>query len=483
MVRPGVSVITRATPPARTLRSSRGTAFMAQICAEGPANTPVLCLNIGDWTKVFGQRESTTPAYDSVETFFREGGSRLYFSRVVGPAPVTAFLNLVDRAGVPLPTLKVSAIGPGAYGTQISVQIANGVGANTFVVIITRNAIEVERSGDLANPTDAVNWSTGSSYVRITDLASATVAPNNNPAVLAATPLGGAATDDRANAVDAQKIAAINAFGPEFGTGQLLYPGATTATIHAALGAAGKLTNRQALCDLPDSGVKATLTAILAGVNDEYRAYFGPWVKVPGLLPGTTRIVPQSAFVAGIIARAESQGVSPNRPAAGSRGRAQFAIGVTQVYTDADREALNTAGIDIIRMVNNVVTLYGYRTAASPTINSQWVGLGNQRLRLSITEEVLDLAEEFQFGEIDGQGLFFSEVGGAVDGVLRTWYDKGSLYGATPDDAYFTDTGPAVNTPQTIQNNELHVVVSAKMSQFAEMSVFEIVKLGLTDPI
>lgn len=457
---------------------------MAGTASQGPANTPLLCRNIGDWTRQFGARESTTPSYDSIETMFREGATNIYFSRAVGPNPVTAFLVLNDQAGVAVPTLRVEAIGPGNYGLTISVQVQNGVGANTFNILTYLNGVLTETSPDLASPTDAVNWATGSSLIRITDLASGTAAPNNNPAVLAITALGGAATDDRANIVDAQKTTALQAFGAGLGPGILVYPGATTASMHGILRAQARaVQNREAFCDLPDSGVEATLDAVVVGVNDEYSATFGPWVQVPGVIVGTTRIVPPVAFVAGVVARNDSRDVSPNSPSAGPLGRAQYAIGVTQAYDDATRERLNGKGVNIIRMVDGLVTLYGYRTNADPILNQKWIGLANQRLRLAITDEVMTLGEEYEFGEIDGRGHFFAEVAGAVTGVLKRWYDRGSLYGATPDDAYFVDTGPAVNTPDTIANNELHVVISAKMSQFAEYTVFEIVKLGLTEPI
>lgn len=483
MVRPGVNVISRATPPARGLQSNRGTWFVSQVCAEGPANSPQLCRNLGDWTRIFGPREATTPAYDAVDTYFREGGSQVYFSRAVGPNPVTAFLNISDRAGAPLQTIKASAIGPGAYGLTISVQIQNGVAANTYNILVYRNNILVETSPDLASPTDGVTWSSGSQYIRVTDLASATAAPNNNPGVLAKTALGGAATDDRANIVDAQKTTALNSFTVDLGPGQVSYPGATTAAMHTILRAAAKAMNREAILDLPDTPTQATMTAVLAGVNDEYSAAFAPWVTVPGIIAGTTRIVPPSALVAGLIARSESLGVSPNQPAAGANGEARFALGVTQVYDDVTREALNGKGINVIKTVFGAVRLYGYRTNADPIVNPQWIGLGNQRLRLAITDEAIRMGENFVFGEIDGQRKFFARVAGAVGAILTRYWDAGDLYGPTPDDAFFVDTGPAVNTPLTIANNELHIVISAKMSPFAEYVVFEIIKLGISDTI
>jgi hypothetical protein len=59
----------------------------------------------------------------------------------------------------------------------------------------------------------------------------------------------------------------------------------------------------------------------------------------------------------------------------------------------------------------------------------------------------------------------------------------GSLFGEVPDDAFFVDVGPTVNTNATIQNNELNAVITVRMSPFGEEINIEIVKLLLTQEI
>jgi hypothetical protein len=63
------------------------------------------------------------------------------------------------------------------------------------------------------------------------------------------------------------------------------------------------------------------------------------------------------------------------------------------------------------------------------------------------------------------------------------FYLAGSLFGTTPDEAFFVDVGETVNTPTTIANNELHAVIQLRMSPFGEEITIEIVKVLVTESI
>lgn len=480
-MRPGVNVTSASTPPARGLPTETGVLFAAGLADQGPANKATVVHNLGDFVRLFGDRVAYSILYDAMETFFREGGTTAYVVRVVGPAAAPSTLTLMDRAGAAAPTLRVDAIGPGTYGQTISVAVLAGAVGGEYVLQILKGGVEVERTPSLASPTDAVNWSQTSGYVRVTDLASATAAPNNAPAVAAAAPLAGG-VDDRAAITDAVRTAALANFTRDLGPGQVAYFGGTTAAIHQGLRDHARVNNRTALLDMPDTATVGTMTALVAGIDEEYSATLGPWITVPGIVANTLRTVPPSSLAAGLIARSDATR-SPNVPAAGANGQARWALGVTHEYTDADRETLNDAGVDIFRNVYGSVRLYGYRTNADPVSNPGWLALSNQRLRMAITNRALNIAENFQFDQIDGRGRKFSEFAGALTGMLLEYYNDGSLYGDTPDAAFAVDTGAAVNTPLTIANNELRADISLRMSPFAEMTTITIVKVGITEAV
>jgi phage tail sheath protein FI len=169
---------------------------------------------------------------------------------------------------------------------------------------------------------------------------------------------------------------------------------------------------------------------------------------------------------------------SPNVPAAGDNGRAKYAIGLSQVaWTDADRQLLNDDNVDVFRQIGGQVTLYGYRTLVNPNSDTSWQWLSNQRLRLKITAEAEKVAEGFMFDQIDGKGQKIAEFAGALIAVLLGYYNAGSLYGATPADAFSVDVGESVNTPTTLAAGELRAVLSMVMSPLAEVVKIEIVKV------
>lgn len=486
MTRPGVVVTSTAVSAASGPPTSMGPWFVAGITERGPLtvdpNAPVR--SMADYAAVFGDRVSYGTLYDSLDTFFRLGGSQAFISRVVGPTPTVSSRTLVDRAGSPLNTLRVDAKNPGVWGTRVSVSVANGVGSNTFTLTVYYDGVAVEQSSDLSSPADAVTWAaTYSHYVVITDLASATVAPNNNPAVLATSALTGG-NDDRTNIVDASWQTALDRFTADLGPGQVSQPTRTTSAAHLQTIEHAAAKNRQALLD-GVAGSSATTLASLAGTlrsgtsHDEYGALFAPWLTIPGLTSGTTRTVPPSAVAAGLLAAQDRLG-DANVPAAGQQGVASYVLDLAQTaFTDAERQTLNDAGVNVFRNLYGTVRLYGFRTLDL----GDWRALNNQRLRIQITNAAKIVGEGFPFTEIDPRGRTLAAFNGALVGMLQPYFLSGALYGASAAEAYNVDTGPGINTPTTLANGELHAVLSLRMSPFAELVQISIVKYPNTQPL
>lgn len=483
-VRPGVNVNVRlanvpAGPPTDT-----GVWFVGGQAERGDTNNPVLLRNMGDYDTYLGARVAYSVLYDALDTFFHEGGTKAYVIRAVGPAATKGTLVLLDRAGGGgVATLNVNAISAGAWSTGLAVEVENGVAANSYTLTIWYQGAVKEKTGDLFSPTDAVTWSLGSKWVRITDALSATAAPNNIPKVVASpgTALS-AGNDDRAAITDAVRTAQLAKIPKELGPGQVSWPGATTDAIHGALGNHARDCNRTALLDLPDDGTVASMVASVltnTAAEPERCGAFGPQVVVPGLTANTTRAVPASAVVAGLIARNDAVG-GTSSPAAGTKGQSRYAIDVTHQFTDADRGVANLGGVNIIRPLFGPITLYGFRSCST---NPQWVSLSDQRLRMEIVNLAEIIGEDFMFDVLDGQGHTIAAFGGALTGMLAGFYNRGALFGATVDEAYSVNVGPAVNTIETIANGELHAVIGLKMSPFAEVVFIEIVKTPITQPL
>ena len=127
---PGVTVTTGTVAPPRSSPTDTGVAFLAGLFNRGPAGT--LLTDSDGYTSqaaveaVYGTRQSYSVASDWVETFFREGGNRLYVPRVLGPAAVAATLNLTGTGT----TLIVTAKNKGSW--------ANGASGGLTVEVVKR---------------------------------------------------------------------------------------------------------------------------------------------------------------------------------------------------------------------------------------------------------------------------------------------------------------------------------------------------------
>lgn len=480
MARPGVEIVSRSAPPSRGAPSDTGVAFMAGLAEKGSTVEAILVRNMAEYAKAFGARVSYGLLHDALDVFFREGGTRAYVARVVGPAAIKDKVTLNDSGAVA--SIRVETIGEG--GLPLTVQVVAGSVAGTFILVIADNAIEVERSPDLLDVPAAVGWGSTSGYIRVVALGV------NDPAVIAAQALI-TGVDDQTGITDVQRIAALTRFTKALGPGQVLYPGATTAPLHAALLNHAKANSRVALLDGTDTAVTTTLTAQVAADRADGTitleavqrgALFAPWAVVPGVVPNTTRVLPPSALVAGLMARNDGRTGNPNDPAAGASGEARYALGTSQpAWTDAQRQTLNEGGVDVLRMIYGAVRLYGYRTVAPS--GDPWLALNAARVRGAIEHQAEAIGEEFIFAQLDGRGRKIAEFGGALTGMLQGWWLLGALYGATPDEAFVVDVGITVNTPATLAANELRAVIGLRTSPFAELVYIEIVKIPVTETL
>lgn len=491
MTLPGPIIISRSAPPPRSSPTDTGVWFATGITEKGDHTKPDYVTSLTDFTTKFGGRLSTSYLYDAIETFFREGGGKAYIGRVVGPTPVKATCNVFDQAGSSAPAdvaLVCNAKSVGTWGNSLNIVIddtssVGAIPAGYFRITITDDVLgTLEVSTDLADRAAAVAWSATSKYVDLVLGASA-----EDPRDATATSLAGG-TDDSASAVDAQWQNALNLFPFDLGPGQVSAPGRTTDTAHTQLLTHAAACNRLALLDGADTATAATLVASAAVcralATARYGAMFAPWAVVPGITGGTTRTVPYSAVQAGLIARADGLGLSPNEPAAGANGQSQFCVGLSQSgWVDSDRELLNNGGVNVAKLVYGGVRTYGYRTFVDPVTSPSWLMLSNARLNMAVAAQGAVVMESFEFSQIDGKRKIFGKLAGQLTGVLVPFYEKGSLYGDTPEEAFNVDTGAQVNTELTIADREIRAVITMRMSPFGEVCTLELVKVATTEAV
>jgi phage tail sheath protein FI len=276
---------------------------------------------------------------------------------------------------------------------------------------------------------------------------------------------------------------------PTLGPGQVLAPGRSDAESHAALlahcaGTATAGVNRIALLDGAEQDsetlLKSEAAALRGSLQDRYGALWAPWATIPGLAPGTSRVVPWSAIQAGICARVDAAG-NPNQAAAGPWGVSSYATGLVNPFTDAQRESLLLAGVNTARSVYGAIESYAFRTLVDPNgPRSAWTQLNHARLNMAIAAKSDAVGEEIIFSQIDGKGHTIAKFNGMLAGMLKELYDEGAIYGDEPAEAFQVNTGPAVNTPATLEAGTLKAILAVRMSPHDELVLIEIVKVPIT---
>lgn len=376
--------------------------------------------SLRDLQREGGQRDAdTAPIHDWVDAFFKEGGSRCYVNPLRGDAAATAEVDLEDGAAAV--ALTVTARSPGTDGNRTSVDV--DVSGTDFTLKVYRDSVLVETSPVFADTAEAAEW-TGSRWVTVT------AGVGGDPAATAAPEdlVGGA--DDFAG-VDSDAItAALAGFPKALGPGSIVLPGRTATAVQEIAAASAAERNRLARIDGLATATVGDLTGqattVRSAGDGDYCDLIAPRVRVRGLTASTVRYVPGSALRCAAEARNDQAGVSPNQVAAGRWGVAQYASAPEFEWDDDDLTDLNNAGVNVIRVVDDELKLYGQRTLADPNTEGVALSVGSARLRMAITEIARYEGEQTVFAEIDQGGVELGRLEGRIAAGIGQY--AGSLY-------------------------------------------------------
>lgn len=479
---PGVVVRTETQAgPSAALRAQSSQFFVAGITERGDTVKPVLVRGMADVNLLLGARVSYGAVWDQLKTYFDEGGLQAYVSRVIGPAATKGTLTLVDRAGSPLNTVRIDAQNAGAWSSRLKVAVADGSLDDSFKVTVTLDDVIVEEKNNLLSPAEAVNAFKDSTYIRAVDLGSATVAPNNNPAVAAATALS-AGGDDRASATDSTFTAALARFTADLGDGAVSIPGKSTSTVWTGINTHCEAHNRIGILAAGSADSKATLLSRTSDLDSEYCGVFAPWIVVSDGGSGNRTISPEG-YVAACRARAHDQ-VGPWRVPAGQIAVANTVMDVQTRFTDTDADELDAGRINIIRFIANTVRLYGWRSLSSD--EAAYAYLKDRDLLNNLVVESEKRLEEYVFSPIDRKGHLLAAIAASITGLVDPISRLGGLYpmvnssGQQTDPGYKVDTGTSVNTELTLAANEVRARLSVRIAPAGGLVSLTIVKVGIT---
>jgi hypothetical protein len=513
MSRPGVEVSSSASAPAAGVPTDTSVCFMVSEAAMGPVDRPTRVSSISEWQAVYGSRLAAAPlGYDSTDAYFHTGGGTLYFMRCHdGATAATGDASAVAAGGT------ATAAGPGAYGDGLTLEVVNTPGytaqasaddegrksrnkksngngppqvahltypdaqaaGGAFMASVKLGGNAVATSLPMDTVDDLANWLAGGTYMTLTGVTT------GDPLTAGTVTLAGG-TDGTLPVGSASGAVgtALDYIPKELGPGQIIAPGKTAGDDHGALLAHGSTHNRVALLDAPRGEDVQTLVSEAASLRPAQEARYGslwaPWAVCPGVASGTTRVIPWSPIQAALCAANDLTG-NPNQACAGQWGVPGWVLSLDQAFSAEDCELLLYAGVDTAREVYGTVQAYAFRTLVDPNTEAgEWLELNWARLNMAIVADCDAAGEGYVFAQLDGRGHTIAAFNGDCAGVLVGYYNVDALFGNDVTEAFVVNTGPSVNTPESMEDGRIRAVLSVRMSPHAELVDIEIVKTPIT---
>lgn len=483
---PGVVVTTTAVAgPSAPTRAPSSTYFTVGQAERGATSRAVLVTSFAEFTAQFGDRTTYGALWDDVRAYFEEGGTRAYVTRVVGPAATTGALSsaLMDQASTPVATLNVTAANPGAWSSGLGVRVLAGTTANTFRLQVLFGGVVVRDYSNLRSPQEAVsrvNSDPLNHYVRLADAASATAAPDNNPAPTAVLTLT-AGTDDRASITATHYTAALALFTKPLGDGAVAIPGIGS-TVHAALIGHADANNRIALLSAARGANQTTLSGLADSADAKRAALYAPWVRVSDGYGGTRAISPEG-YVAAVRAKAhESEG--PWKAAAGEISKGRYVVAADEEFDSVKAGELDAARVNVIRTVAGSVRVYGARSTSS---DDNWGYITNADVVNRVVVACEQVLEPYVFATIDSSGHLLATMRGSLIGVVQPMADARGLFalvnpvtGDVVDPGYSVTTDETINPVASLALNQVYARVGVRPSPTASMVYLTVTKAGVT---
>jgi uncharacterized protein len=234
-----------------------------------------------------------------------------------------------------------------------------------------------------------------------------------------------------------------------------------------------KTGDRFAIIDGPETGDPAN-QAVITQPTDLAASYF-PWIKV---FDPATKLkdsksdglfdLPPSGHIAGVYARVDTQrGVfkSPaNEPVLG-------ALGVSQPLSRADQDILNPVGVNCIRVINNIIMVWGARTLGGE-VNGDLKYISTRRTLLFLRESI---EEGIQWAVFEpNTPALWQRITRNVTAFLTEVWRSGALFGASAQEAFFVKCDAETNPRESRENGQVVAEVGVAIVRPAEFVIFRI---------
>ncbi|MDN3354877.1 phage tail sheath subtilisin-like domain-containing protein [Actinomadura sp. DC4] len=249
-------------------------------------------------------------------------------------------------------------------------------------------------------------------------------------------------------------------------------PGAVTQTQQAALVAhCARMRDRVAVLDGASSDKLAVPGTIAPAPRSEdagYAALYYPWIQVFDPVTQAPAAVPPAGHVAGIYARTDAtRGVFKAPANEAIRG----ALDVTLRVSTAQQDGLNPEGVNVLRVMNGPVMVWGARTRVDEA-HSEFRYVSTRRYMNFLRESVLDGTQWVVF-EPNTPALWQRIVRNVSDFLLGQWRD-GALFGATPAQAFQVRCDETTNPSDVRELGHVVTEIGVAIVKPAEFVIFRV---------
>lgn len=430
-------------------------------------------------THLLGARTgSAIPTWDAADVAMREGYPLVYITRAVGPLAAVASLNLAGGSGT---SVTLRAAGPGEYANGASGglkgAVVNGPGGGTErQIVVYRGGSdpedEVERSPVFTAATKATvlaGWGDADNPDRTAQWVVAELGADTGlPTVAAAANFAGGVAD-LAGITSTEIRAALDRVPEGLGPAQVFAPWRTASSTHQELLEHCSERNRVALLDGVKGSSVSTLVALAAasralGVGAEaiprHGGLWGQYAVGPGVTPGTTREVPASIVVGGMLARATALAGHSNVQPVGEVGVPQWATRMDRYFDetpDGDGDTLTDGGVNVVVERQERPRNYTFDSLDNPE-TSAWGDLAHTVYETSVKARGREIGERMRDGT-----KTVRQILPRFGGELRLMLEGDRIAGAI--DGKPTVNTESVNTAETIAAGELNASASLPMGE------------------
>ncbi|GAA1304650.1 phage tail sheath family protein [Saccharothrix xinjiangensis] len=481
-----------------------GTAVAAFVgfAAKGPFNTPTLVTNWAQYTQAFGDYVRDCYLAQSVYGYFLNGGTNCYVVRIGGErsggngGPAAGDGRAAANPPAELGGYRVAAKRLGAG--EITVELADAHGDNPpedrFVLLVKQDGKVVEthhvttrRTKD--NVVTVVREK--SELITIEETAPAGLAkPDRGSVTLVDAPAPTpaprkAAADDYVGdvadrtgfggleAVEEITIVSVPDLMSSYRRGEITLESVKAVQL-AMIAHCELMGNRVAVLDPPpDLNPQQVKDWRLngAGYDSKYAALYYPWVKVFDPASDEHVHIPPSGHVAGVWARTDgTRGVHKAPANEVVRG----AVALETQLTKAEQELLNPIGVNCVRSFpGRGIRVWGARTLSS---DPAWRYLNVRRLFNYLEESILNGTQWVVFEPNDD--ALWARIRRTISAFLVTEWRKGSLFGITPDEAFYVKCDRETNPAESIDLGQVVCEVGIAPVKPAEFVVFRLAQVS-----